>query len=657
MSGEQRGDDDLQREREQELAQSLFLEDEDSLQQQTHHIDRHHRHQHQTDAIVSIDDLQGFTTSSYSDFTSNRHVNESIVRGITSASDTMNVARSWSSSFLASRNSGNGDASDNDDSNSVNTSSSARSFPSRVDLREVDQSINLMDCEAAHYEYDDDDDDGVGNFSRAHGGCHTSRHKKNSKKKNKQKKASKKKEKTQGRKYSSPSQQHKSARHEFYETSPVRALMVFVLFGVIFLLSWAQTKMGVGNAKSHGETDRTGGEITESPTPVITEPASHVPISAVYSLSKDQPEAALVKNTPIPESSSIPIPAERTDAFQKIYALQKALQGSDRELLKLSQRPHAQQAITWMTSQDSIAIQLLDDLADNGNTDNGAADVTTLQDALLLRYSLAIFYFSTHPDATAIDLHSKLIALQDNGEVKVTDPNDNRQRQRRLTNTAWMSNTHVCHWQGVRCNGNTDFFGLDLAQLNLQGTIPPEWSYTLLPFALQVDLSHNQLSGELPQLHKSGTATPKMEFLSMTNNSFTGPVPSYLANKNSKLYHLDLSHNELVGNLAVSSDLVNLQRLYMHGNQISGTLPDRLFQGTTAKSLVHLRMGDNQLTGSLPASLKLMTSLRTLQCWTSISMPCIFAYKNARPFVMSPRQRFCPWATTSSVVLYQTSMG
>ncbi|KAL3686273.1 hypothetical protein R1sor_008847 [Riccia sorocarpa] len=95
----------------------------------------------------------------------------------------------------------------------------------------------------------------------------------------------------------------------------------------------------------------------------------------------------------------------------------------------------------------------------------------------------------------------------------------------------------------------------------------------LFPSALRVlDVSYNELDGELPSFQFATFLTS----LKLGNNAFTGSVPdALLTNPSLLLEELDISDNQLTGSIvAITSQL--LRRLNLSNNKFTGTLPEKL---------------------------------------------------------------------------------
>lgn len=105
---------------------------------------------------------------------------------------------------------------------------------------------------------------------------------------------------------------------------------------------------------------------------------------------------------------------------------------------------------------------------------------------------------------------------------------------------------------------------LDISQNNLSGEIPKQ--LTSLQGLLSLNLSGNQLSGKIPD--KIGDMT-WLQSLDLSMNQLSGKLPPSLSN----LYflsHLNVSYNNLWGKIPLSTQLQSMQASSFIGNQLSG---------------------------------------------------------------------------------------
>ncbi|XP_028800290.1 receptor-like protein 54 [Neltuma alba] len=109
-----------------------------------------------------------------------------------------------------------------------------------------------------------------------------------------------------------------------------------------------------------------------------------------------------------------------------------------------------------------------------------------------------------------------------------------------------------------------------------------------------IDLSFNLLQGNLP-IPSFG-----VEFLSLSNNKFSGHISSSFCNASS-LEILNLSHNNLSGHIPKCLvALPNLESLDLQMNNFVGSIPDNFSKGNSLQSL---HLNNNQFQGQLPLSL------------------------------------------------------
>ncbi|TYG78130.1 hypothetical protein ES288_D02G033100v1 [Gossypium darwinii] len=124
-----------------------------------------------------------------------------------------------------------------------------------------------------------------------------------------------------------------------------------------------------------------------------------------------------------------------------------------------------------------------------------------------------------------------------------------------------------------------------------------------------VDLSHNNFSGTVPTwLLENNT---KLEVLILMGNSFTGPL-SIPSAPNSKVSLIDISQNKLQGQIPtnVCSPFPHLSHLFLSKNAFEGDIPPCL---SGMKDLSILDLSNNQLSGRVPEELITKNSLTILR--------------------------------------------
>ncbi|GAY69421.1 hypothetical protein CUMW_271840 [Citrus unshiu] len=193
----------------------------------------------------------------------------------------------------------------------------------------------------------------------------------------------------------------------------------------------------------------------------------------------------------------------------------------------------------------------------------------------------------------------------------------------------WTSNTSVCSWMGITCDGNR-VTSLTISDLGLTGTIPSylgnlsslqtlvlshNWFSGTIPKEIgnltklkELHLDHNKLQGEIPQ--EIGNLR-NLEILGTDQNNLLGFIPETILNI-STLKILSLFNNTLSGNLPSSKNLIglpNLELLNLGFNNFSGSIPSFFFN---ASKLYALELGYNSFSGLIPEALGNLRNLKRL---------------------------------------------
>ncbi|KAF5189189.1 Leucine-rich receptor-like protein kinase family protein [Thalictrum thalictroides] len=194
-------------------------------------------------------------------------------------------------------------------------------------------------------------------------------------------------------------------------------------------------------------------------------------------------------------------------------------------------------------------------------------------------------------------LSSSVVHVDFSGNFLSTYPSQNQQQKflPRISETIKYLNLSKNRFTGTLVNG---------------GELPMFESLKVL------DLSYNQLSGELPEFN----FVYELETLRLGNNLFSGLVPNGLLKGDSLvLKELDLSSNNLTGTVSMISS-TSLRVLNLSSNGVSGELPllvvdcvvldlsRNQFTGNLSRlvkwgdSIEFLDLSQNQLVGSIPES-------------------------------------------------------
>ncbi|TYI23282.1 hypothetical protein ES332_A06G154000v1 [Gossypium tomentosum] len=145
-----------------------------------------------------------------------------------------------------------------------------------------------------------------------------------------------------------------------------------------------------------------------------------------------------------------------------------------------------------------------------------------------------------------------------------------------------------CSFPGDVCHVDSIF----LKGQDLPSVLPP--SLVKLPYIRQVDFSRNYLSGTIPP---AWTST-KLEVLSASINRLSGPIPK------------SLESNMFFGPIPPRlGNLVNLEKLVLNANSLTGELPQALTQLTKLTELI----GSNNFIGRIPNIYGNWTQLQKLQ--------------------------------------------
>ncbi|XP_019158225.1 PREDICTED: receptor-like protein 12 [Ipomoea nil] len=136
------------------------------------------------------------------------------------------------------------------------------------------------------------------------------------------------------------------------------------------------------------------------------------------------------------------------------------------------------------------------------------------------------------------------------------------------------------------------------------GLIPS--SLANLSSIIKLDISENRFTGSLPSFHS--TSVPNLSYLDMSSNPLTGGIHSSLFMLPS-LKILYLNDNKFSGELEEFSNTSSsiLEQLYLSGNQLSGVVPTSIFE---LPNLIHLSLASNNFNGSV--KIKMLQNLKNL---------------------------------------------
>ncbi|PWZ53341.1 MDIS1-interacting receptor like kinase 1 [Zea mays] len=185
-----------------------------------------------------------------------------------------------------------------------------------------------------------------------------------------------------------------------------------------------------------------------------------------------------------------------------------------------------------------------------------------------------------------------------------------------------------CSWDGVRCNARGVVTGLNLAGMNLSGTIPDDilgltgltsiilqsnaFEHELplvlvsIPTLQELDVSDNNFAGHFP----AGLgALASLAHLNASGNNFAGPLPADIGNATA-LEMLDFRGGYFSGTIPKSyGKLKKLRFLGLSGNNLGGAIPAELFEMSALEQLI---IGSNEFTGTIPAAIGNLANLQYL---------------------------------------------
>ncbi|CDY15822.1 BnaC02g34410D [Brassica napus] len=198
----------------------------------------------------------------------------------------------------------------------------------------------------------------------------------------------------------------------------------------------------------------------------------------------------------------------------------------------------------------------------------------------------------------------------------------------------WLANDNCCSWTGITCNSS--FTGrvtkLELGNKKLSGTLSESLgnldqikvlnlsrnfiknsiplSILTSPTLQTLDLSFNDLSGEIPQ----ALNLPSLQSLDLSTNNFNGSLTRSIGNLSS-LVRLDVSWNSFSGEIPdVFRELTRLKYLSAQTNRLSGGIPRSL---ASSRTLNLLNLRNNSLTGPLLLNCTAMVELNSLDLGTN----------------------------------------
>uniref|UniRef100_A0A8R7U092 Leucine-rich repeat-containing N-terminal plant-type domain-containing protein n=1 Tax=Triticum urartu TaxID=4572 RepID=A0A8R7U092_TRIUA len=172
--------------------------------------------------------------------------------------------------------------------------------------------------------------------------------------------------------------------------------------------------------------------------------------------------------------------------------------------------------------------------------------------------------------------------------VECWHPDENRVLSLRLGNLGLESTFP----QGLQ--NCSSMIGLDLSNNNFSGPIPSEIAREV-PYLTSLDLLYNSFSGSIPQNISNMTS---MSGLDLSSNNFSGSIPSSIAHQIPYVTSLNLSYNNFSSEIPESmANLAYLNMVNLQHNQLGGQIPEHF---SMLGRLTSFNVADNLLSGHIP---------------------------------------------------------
>lgn len=292
-----------------------------------------------------------------------------------------------------------------------------------------------------------------------------------------------------------------------------------------------------------------------------------------------------------------PASQSRSDYFRSIIVGSKV---SSEDALYDEESPQGR-AYAWLLDDDSVSLYGGGERYEPGVVAVGGGNSADIgKNAVLIRYALAVLYYSTtsaHRDKS-FDFEETAVAAS---------PSDTRW----VHSDLWLSSTTVCKWYGITCYGQYNEVGNPLFTSSVHPASTKDFglAHSSGPVLISLNLTTNGLDGHVPPELFTGLG-PSLRILDLSWNDLSGNIPSEIGHANSidKLY-LD-SNPRLSGTIPRTLGTVShLQYLYLNDCALSGAIPSEMGHLTRLRGLGLHR---NALTGLVPASLTRLKDLYVL---------------------------------------------
>ena len=153
-------------------------------------------------------------------------------------------------------------------------------------------------------------------------------------------------------------------------------------------------------------------------------------------------------------------------------------------------------------------------------------------------------------------------------------------------------------------NFQKNLFDLDMSNYSISSCIP-NWFWNISPLE-NLNLSSNQLHGQLPKLLNMTSLLA----VDLSNNTLSGSIPPNIGESNLDLEFLSLSGNQITGEIHKSiGHMWKLELIDLSSNSLTGSIPSST---SNCSGLFFLNLGQNNLSGAIPKSFGLLKWLHSL---------------------------------------------
>ncbi|XP_023905694.2 receptor-like protein EIX2 [Quercus suber] len=166
---------------------------------------------------------------------------------------------------------------------------------------------------------------------------------------------------------------------------------------------------------------------------------------------------------------------------------------------------------------------------------------------------------------------------------------------------------------------------LDISNTGIIDAVPT-WLWNLSSQFTYLNISHNQIYGEIPHIPLILSYSSTID---LSSNNFTGPLPCISSN----VSFLDLSNNSLSGSIShflcyKMNEPKFMEFLYLGKNLLSGKISNCWMKW---QSLRVLNLGNNNFTGKIPTSIGSSINLESLHLYNNkFSRKLLFLLKNCK---------------------------